>query len=291
MSESGEADLPSWIERVKSDPVAYLERQVVEVILTAIAQEPNLREKIILKGGTLMGVVHKSPRQTSDLDFTTILSARQDKIHEFIRDSLNRQFHSAANRLGNPDLLVRIQSLQLKPRKDSFARKDFPALILKISYARRGSPEQRLHETGQGIKVIEVDISFNEPIGKTIPIRLGDDHTHILAYSLIDLLAEKYRAYLQQEVRKRNRRQDIFDIHHLLCMYDLTEQQKSALLETLKQKCQARGIHPKQTSLEDPGLIERARSEWHTQKLEVMDLPDFEVCFRTANTLYKNLPW
>lgn len=288
MPEAG--DSAAWVERVKSDPAAYLERQAIEIILNAIALTPALREQLILKGGTLMGLRHGSPRQTADLDFSATIPADaqwQALLHPLLEPNLIR----AAALLGNPDLLVRLQSIAAKPRKDLFARADFPALLLRFGYARRGSRQQRSWQQGNAAQVIEADISFNEPIGKTTPIRLGAGASPLLAYSLLDLLAEKYRAYLQQEKRNRNRRQDMYDIHFLLRVYELDATQKAELLTLLREKCQARGIAPLADSLSDPRLAERAKAEWQSMVLEIGELPDFETCFVVAEQLYRSLPW
>ena len=75
-------DITSWIDRARSDPQAYLERQATEVFLTAIALAPTYKDKIFLKGGILMGIRYDSPRQTADLDFTTTLEPNPDEISD-----------------------------------------------------------------------------------------------------------------------------------------------------------------------------------------------------------------
>ena len=52
------ADIQAWSEKVRDDPVAYMQRQAIEIILDAIAHTDGLRERVFLKGGTLMGLLH-----------------------------------------------------------------------------------------------------------------------------------------------------------------------------------------------------------------------------------------
>lgn len=53
-----------------------------------------LNEKLVLKGGILMGLAYNSPRQTADIDLTAVLAA-EDNVDEMIRDLLDSAFPSA----------------------------------------------------------------------------------------------------------------------------------------------------------------------------------------------------
>ncbi|WP_374634453.1 nucleotidyl transferase AbiEii/AbiGii toxin family protein [Ferrovibrio sp.] len=287
MPEPKIADIQAWSEKVRDDPVAYLQRQATEIILDAMAHTDGLRERVFLKGGTLMGLLYGSPRQTGDLDFSTDIKAA-DLPGTFFRAELEPQFLTSAIRLGMPDILVNVQSVTHKPRKDGFAEKRFPAFEIKFGYALRGGPEERRLQERQATTVIAADISFNEPIGATQPVRLGMDGSIIMVYSLLDLVAEKFRAYLQQIHRQRSRRQDIYDLHYLLRTYDVD---KAALLALIREKCMARDISPNRNSLIEPGLMQNAQKEWNTMKLEIGDLPDFKTCFEPVNAFYRSLPW
>ena len=72
----------------------------------------------------------------------------------------------------------------------------------------------------QSASTVDIDISFNEVItlDDTECIELSEGR-NILCYSLAQIMGEKYRSLLQQPVRNRNRRQDVYDIHHLLTEY------------------------------------------------------------------------
>ena len=47
-------DITEWVERASPDPHAYLERQAIEVFLTALGLSQSYSQKIFLKGGLLM---------------------------------------------------------------------------------------------------------------------------------------------------------------------------------------------------------------------------------------------
>ena len=50
-------DIKPWIDRARRDPLAYVERQATEVVLTAVGSLPGYGSHIFLKGGILMAVV------------------------------------------------------------------------------------------------------------------------------------------------------------------------------------------------------------------------------------------
>ncbi len=138
---------------------------------------------------------------------------------------------------------------------------------------------------------MEVDISFREPVDSIQVVKFAETGGEVRAYSLLDLLAEKLRALLQQEVRNRYRRQDIYDVDALLAKFSLDDDEKLKLHSLLIEKCHARDIHPASNSLSNPEIERRARSEWDTLKLEVEELPDFDDCFARVDKFYQSLPW
>jgi predicted nucleotidyltransferase component of viral defense system len=199
--DSRTVDIRPWIDRARRDPLAYAERQATEVVLTAIGSIPGYGSHLFLKGGILMAVVYQSPRGTADLDFTTDLQASPD-LGGKLRDELNRALPRAAARLGYPDLALRVQTVRERPRPFGSPRTSFPSLDVTIAYARRGQEDRQL-ASGQASHVIDLDVSFNEPVHAVEVIRLGVGGPSFTAYALTDLLAEKFRALLQQAGRNR----------------------------------------------------------------------------------------
>jgi hypothetical protein len=288
-------DIASWVDRARRDTMAYVERQATEIVLTAIGSLPGYGSHIYLKGGILMAVVYGSPRATADMDFTTDL-APSPELPETLRKALDDALPRAAARLGYPDLALRVQTVRERPRKFGSPGTSFPALDMKVAYARRGSGEGRL-ASGQAPHVIDLEVSFNEPMHAIEVIRLGVNGPSFAAYALTDLLAEKFRALLQQVTRNSHRqqrvyrRQDVYDIAHLATRFPPDENERAAILASFRDKCRARGITPTADSLHDPRIAERARAEWNSLRQEVGTLPDFDECFVKVVALYSSLPW
>lgn len=283
-------NIEAWIERARRDPVAYIERQATEVVLAAIGELPGYRGRFFLKGGILMAVVYGSPRNTGDVDFTTDLPVSPD-LPAALRDALDRAFPKMTVRLGYPDLVLKVQTIQERPRRFAGPHvQSFPALKVNIACARRGQADERHLDNGTAPNVVTVEVSFNEPVHAIERIQLSLGGSTVTA-GITDLIAEKFRALLQQVSRKRNRRQDVYDIAHLVERFPLDADERATILETLLAKCTARAIVPTPDSLDDGELIERARAEWDTLEQEIGELPDFDGRFEVVRALYRGLPW
>lgn len=111
------------------------------------------------------------------------------------------------------------------------------------------------------------------------------------AYAFSDLVAEKLRSLLQQEVRNRYRRQDIYDLR-LLIESGIEEADRGNILHSLIEKAQARGIEPAPDSLADSEVRRRAERDYGTLDDEVEgELPDFAESYDLVATFYRTLPW
>lgn len=283
-------EISQWVEKAKADPQAYLERQATEVFLASLGMVKPYSHQVFLKGGVLMGVVYESPRQTGDIDLTTIMDP-QPGIAEEMAQALGKVFPRAAADLGYPDLMCAVQSFKYFPKGEAFPKNEGPAIKMKIGYALRGSRQENLFKQGKASDVLEVDISFKEPVGAIQIVQFKETNREVRAYSLFDLMAEKLRALLQQEVRNRFRRQDIYDLDALIERFKLDDSEKEALLSILLAKCRARKIDPTPDSLSQPEIIRRAKDQWDTMSLEIGELPDFDACFARVDAFYRSLPW
>lgn len=283
-------NIAEWVDRAKADPIAYIERQATEIFLAALAMSEPYAHEVFLKGGILMGVVYGSPRQTGDIDFTTIIDP-EPGIAERLAEALNANFPRAAAELGYPDLLCNVQSWRYFPKGEDFPKNDGPAVKLGVGYARRGSKQERHWKLEKAPNKLEVDISFKEPVGAIQIVRLDETSFCVRAYSLLDLVAEKLRALLQQEGRNRFRRQDIYDLDALLQRFSLDDEEKRRLLDLLRTKCTARGVTASAEALSQPEIVRRAKSQWHTLALEIGEVPDFDACFARVDAFYRSLPW
>ncbi len=287
--QSLEIDVAAWVERARQDPVAWRERQATEITLNAIAMAAPLNQKLYLKGGVLMGLAYNSPRQTADIDLTADIPMSAD-LDKTIRQLLDSTFPRAAAALGYADLVVKINSVRRQPKASHFETAEFPALQFKIGYAERGSSQERALLDGKAADVIEVDISFNEPTNSIQVLRLTGGEA-LRAYSLVDLIAEKYRAMLQQVTRNRYRRQDVYDLNLLIDDPEIDERCRIQMLQVFLEKSRSRHIEPSIDSLDEPEVKRRSSAEWDSLKLEIGDIPDFESCFNRVREFYRGLPW
>jgi predicted nucleotidyltransferase component of viral defense system len=185
-----------------------------------------------------------------------------------------------------------VQKITRKPRQDNFVNATFPALEVTIGYAERETALHKWLLAGQCQRVLKMEVSFREPVHAVHFVRLDPTRpAGVHAYSLIDLIAEKLRALLQQDIRNRNRRQDIYDLHFLICSWPPTQQDTKDIRDALVTKCRARGIDPNIDSFSDPAVRARAKADWHTLDLEIGDLPDFDHAFSVVQEFYRRLPW
>lgn len=283
-----EVDVERWINNAP-DEFQRLERQASDLFLNALAQTPTVGDTIFLKGGVLMGLVYGSFRQTADLDFTSTLPPTSD-INDF-RSDLDLAMRRVAPLLGYPDLVCKVQTIKKRPRPNLFEGADFPALELSIGYAIRGTREEESLARNNSSRVLRADISYREDVYSWDFVRLGENGALLRAYSVYDLIAEKLRALLQQIVRNRRRRQDVYDLAFILEDRKFDEGEKEQILRTLKKKCATRSILPDINSLSDPKVEELAREDWDTLKLELDVLPKFDDCFAIVTSFYSDLPW
>ncbi len=274
-------DTGEWVGRAAADPIGHRGRQAIEVALHAIARLlPEYR--LFLKGGLLMGLVHESPRMSVDIDLTAGFPVRPD-IAEDLGEALGRALRPAAAGLGHTDLTVNVHSVRKFP-SGRFETGSFPALKIKMEHSTpSGSGKRR---TGY----FTVDVSFNEPLREVMVLRIAEGRD-LYAYDVAELIAEKYRAILQQAVRRRNRRQDVYDIHHLTSRNEIDAASGQRILEIMLAKSRSRGLEPKRDSLADPETRLRSRADWTGIDVETGGLPDFDVCYGQVRSFYESLPW
>jgi len=276
-------DLDGWVERAATNQKEF--RQAIRIILTAVSHDLKLRSSMVIKGGILMGIRYHSERFTTDLDFSTSAKKSEINVEEFEKNL--RQSLAIAAADSDYGLDCQVQGCRINPPNDDF---QFPNLELKIGYAYRGTLKHKRLMNGQSPTIIKIDFSLNEPIIDIEKIDLGDGLS-LQAYALSDLIAEKLRALMQQEMRNRYRRQDIYDLGFLV-ESGISATQNKSILENLMTKAQARGIEPNRYSLDDPELKRRAKKEYPSLSAEIQgDLPDFDESFKLVRKFYQSLPW
>jgi predicted nucleotidyltransferase component of viral defense system len=140
---------------------------------------------------------------------------------------------------------------------------------------------------------VEIDFSFNEMTRTAEEFNISEGHT-LLRYSLIDLVAEKFRALLQQDVRKRYRRQDIYDLFYLIRKESSElEGIKRAILQALIESASSKKLDVCIDSMSDENIRLRTKHEYDQLESEVSagELPDFDVAYDAVMRFYKSLPW
>lgn len=278
-------DIVGWVDKATPDLREF--RQAVHTILVAIASSEKLRTKMIIKGGILLAIEFNSTRFTKDIDFST-----DEKVSGFDKEQFLQEFNENLNLAVNTleyGLDCRIQSSEMKP-----ARKDatFPTLKLKIGHAYKGDKKHRLLTQGKSPSIVEIDYSFNESNTK-IDTLIFTEGQAIKAYSLVDVVAEKYRAIIQQKTRERTRRQDPYDLYFLLTNGHLQSGElKPKILNSLLIKAESRNLQVGKDSLGDQEIIERSQVEYDTLADEIEgDLPPFDTVYGVVREFYESLPW
>lgn len=284
-----DVDVRAWVEAARSNPAQYRDRQVTEIVLAAIGLAPSLNTNLVLKGGAVMALAFKSNRVTADVDFTSM--AEPAGFADQIADDLNKILPQTAIRLGYPDLLCRVQTVRKMPKPLNFEEFDFPALLIRIGSAQRGTGEEKRLEVGRATRVLDIEISFRDQVYAFQELNLTGPGVAVRAFTLHEIIAEKLRALLQQPIRKRNRRQDVYDIAYLVETNELSDEDRRNILETLIEKCRTRGIEATPDSMDDPEVRRRAEVDWSTLALELDDLPPFDERFDMMRELYLSLPW
>lgn len=279
-----EIDLFRWVETASGN---VEQNRVVHILLHGIGSSDGLRTTMIMKGGNLLGIRYSSTRYTGDVDFSTA-----QKFKDFGQDAFEKELNevliAAAGELGYT-LRCWVQKTTIQPHAEG----TFPTLQVKIGYADLHNPkDQKIVALGVSSKVLRIDYSFNEATYNHEIIKLSND-SKILAYSIIDIVAEKIRSVLQQIVRGRNREQDIYDLWYLLTSYTFSATQKYEILSSLKKKSEGKELddYLYVGALATPEIKERSSERYGDLKDTVKELPDFEDAYFVVQKFFESLPW
>jgi predicted nucleotidyltransferase component of viral defense system len=281
-----ELDLPAWVE--KSTPDKRHFREAVHIVLTAISTSVSLRSTMVMKGGMLMAIRYDSSRFTKDADFSTREKYAKNAEHELIAE-LDQQL-AAANDLLPYDTMCKRQRTEIRPAR---ADAQFPTLSLSIGYAQRSrTPDRTRLLSGQAPTVVQIDYSYNEAVYDVEVLSIGDGE-ELRAYSFLNLLAEKMRSLLQQPIRQRTRRQDVYDLNLLIAGgAALSQTEQEQLLRLFADSCKARGIEPTRDSFCNPDVRTMALEGYSDLEAEIEgELLPFETAYAKVKDFYEALPW
>lgn len=280
-----EVKIEEWID---SSGEGYIEsRRAIHIILKAISGSEELSASMILKGGTLLGIRYGSSRFTTDVDFSTGKKYK-DLDPEAFKAYFNESLEVAAAEL-NYGLRCNLQSWKVLPN----ASGTFPTVKIKIGYSPiNDRAKLKRFEVGQAVDVVNIDYSFNEETYNSELIKI-DDESGFVAYSIVDLIAEKFRSVLQQKVRGRGREQDIYDLNYLFSSVKGLEAEAYKILESLLKKSVGKNIDEWLCSdgMKDPEIKDISRENYHGLKDTVDYLPDFDESYDAVSGFYEELPW
>ncbi len=241
-----------------------------------------------MKGGLLMAICYESSRHTRDIDFSTNESYTALGAEQLI-EKLAQQLAVAEEHLSY-GTACRVQSYKIEPKGEN---KTHQTLALKIGYADIGNAgAMKRLAVKNSPQVVEIDYSYNEVVFECEFVHLDGGAT-IKTYSLHNVIAEKLRSLLQQPIRKRNRRQDVYDICFLLdSVGGLSESDLARIFEILVESCRSKEIEPGPRSMHDEAVICMAKEGYDDLKAEVNgELPSFDESIKKVQQLYCSLPW
>lgn len=279
-------DLAEWVHN-SPDSSQKSFRQAIHSLMLAISRSAILQPEMIFHGGLLLTLKFKGARHTKDIDFATSTHFNKFDVKSFLRQLQDSLVDSCEALPYGMD--CRIQSHRVMPPGPN---KNFQTLKVKMGYALKDSDDYRHLLRNNCKEMIEIDFSFNELNLQIDTVQLSDGG-QVRVYSLPDLVAEKYRAIVQQKIRRRNRRQDAYDIYSLLEKgYLDREDSKILIFKSLIEKARSRDLLVAINSLRDSDVIARSSHEYETLADEIAgDLPPFDRVYGTVRDYYESLPW
>lgn len=287
MRERATPAVGEWVLAASDKPQREL-RQAIHTILVAVSGLRATGLEIVMKGGILLAVGYDGDRYTRDIDFSTTQTVSEVPPERY-SEALGKALAVAVDRLPY-GLDCRIQTSKLEPPGPD---KHFQTLRMTVGYAPLADARRhgRLAQL-QSVDAVSVDISYNEVITAQELLEIGDG-SDVLASTLVDLVAEKYRAMIQQPIRKRVRRQDAYDIYHLLqSRPEELEARRAEVLRALRRKAEARAVPVGRSSLADEQVRSASREEYDLLQSEVeRKLPEFETLYAAVRGYYESLGW
>lgn len=281
-----EVDIEAWVEAAPNGQRGF--REAVHIILDGIGHSQNLQAKMVMKGGLLLAIRYDSSRFTRDLDFST-----NERYTAASAEALLAEFEAglvaAENRLPY-GTACRLQSRKVEPKGENRTHHN---LALTIGFAGKSNAGAMARlQVKSSPHVVQIDYSFNEAVFEVELLELDGGAT-IWSYSLHNVLAEKMRSLLQQPIRKRNWRQDVYDIWLLLASaHQFSSDELAQIHGMLVDSCRGKGIEPMLDSMDDPVVIDMARKGYVDLQADVDgELPAFDDAMASVAALYRALPW
>ncbi len=244
--------------------------------LLGIGQNPILSESWVFKGGTCLTLCFIETNLVSEeLDFTLINNGPETL--KSLKPILN---DIAIWIYENSGIEISIKTATFKRYLNSRGKH---AMQLKVPYV---GPRQMRRSTPK----IKLDITSDELLAlkpeKRIIFHPYPDILHsktVLAYSYVEIFAEKVRALFQ-----RLRPRDLYDVIHLL-HHDQKRPSAKLFLDVLKRKCAYVEIEiPSIIELESSPLKNDLLAEWENMLAhQLPNLPPIEIFWNELPKLYQ----
>jgi predicted nucleotidyltransferase component of viral defense system len=217
-------------------------------VLRAIAGSEILSSSIVFKGGNALDFIWQPNRSTKDLDFSSINS---DLSEEELKKSITLSLQLAGRETG---IAFQLQRFKQNP---SGPNKTFITYDIAIGYALPDDESSRKKiERGNSVSpVVPLEISINEIVCGVTTIDLQGIHS-LQVSTPEDIVAEKLRALLQQQIRKRSRCQDMLDIAVILRNRELN---RAAVADYLQRKAVARDVQVSLAAFQHEELRKQAQ--------------------------------
>jgi len=284
-----ELNLTQWVSDTDEDYVDI--RKAMHIVLLAIGSSSRLSSMMALKGGVLMAIQYANTRFTTDLDFSALQNPEEVDL-DTLRDELNQALVGAEVELISYNISCRVQKIKKQPK--AFEVATFPSLNITIGYAKKDSvgAMKRL-ERGDAADTISIDYSFNEITGELGEVIL-ENQEKIQVYSFPALMAEKFRSILQQVVRNRSRRQDVYDLHHLISNYSAhSDGEKIQVYNLLIEKSVGKSIdeYLNKLALQNPEIRSRSQEGFDELIYEDVEEISFDDAYLVVQEYFESLPW
>ncbi len=253
-------EIAAWAKKGRIPMPEARQRFAQYAILRSIVSSSSLRELLVFKGGNALDFVWSPYRSTRDLDFSLDMSnpRSRDLAETELEVLLSRALAVSRSELG---IVMAVHRVRRQPPGEG---KTFVTYTANVGYALPDDLRNRTRlEAGQpSTYVVPVEISINEPICGDQSLALGGSKRFLRVSTLEDIVAEKLRAFLQQkqEIRNRDRPQDLLDIAHVLLQNPPLS--RGDVSRFLLKKAAARNVPVSKAAFQDPELAERASHDY-----------------------------
>lgn len=281
-------NISSWVNDSGIDKKESSRREAIHILLDAIASSGKLNAQMAMKGGVLLAIKYSSSRHTIDVDFSTSQTSSGIDLDRFIKE-LNKQLTISSETLAY-GMSCLIQNSKMNPKDPNAS---YPTFQIKIGYAyKTDKSNHRKLLNKKSTTIIKIDYSFNEIIQEKETLQVGKGKS-VYVYSYHDLIAEKYRAILQQEQRNRHRSQDLYDIYYILNNFEHPDSKdQETILETFIIKSVSRNLTINQFSIRNPEIKRRSKIGYKELQKTIYDkLPEFDDIYQFIQEFYEGLPW